>query len=575
MRSPARRDRARVVAPVVLLLTVVVALVRADPAVAVAGAVHPFGPTTADQVVVVSTPAPGSSRGTLTAYAWAGDHWQATIGPVTAWVGANGLTADPHEADGFTPVGQYSFTILFGAQPDPGTAMGYVQVGAADHWVDDPSSAVYNTWQQGAADGRWHSAENLSVYPYAAAFDFNQNPVVPDGNSAIFLHQGAGPTPGCIEIDQADLLRVMRWLTSAARPQIVIGVNASPPRHLPGPTTQHRVAVAGQAGVPVDAQAVIANITVTDAAQAGYVTVWPCGQAEPGTSNANFAAGATVADLTITAIGTDGAVCVDTSTPADVIVDVEGYVASSGTYRSTTPTRWIDTRDRGPGPHVTLDAPLALTVPADGPVPLAATMVAVTVTVTDAAAAGYLTVWPCAEPRPLASNADFAAGQTVAAFVVVGIDPDRQVCTATSAPADVIVDVEGYATGGSPVGAPDRLLDTRDDGGPVRASVPVAVPGTGGADGAASAAIALDLAATDTTADGYALAWPCASVRPTASTVGFSSGATVANVAIVPAGSVCVTASAPSDLVVDREVTFDTASGVRAFTPVRVLDTRT
>jgi hypothetical protein len=214
-------------------------------------------------------------------------------------------------------------------------------------------------------------------------------------------------------------------------------------------------------------------------------------------------------------------------------------------------------------------------VPTNGPVPLAATMVAVTVTVTDAAAAGYLTVWPCADPRPVASNADFAAGQTVAAFVLAGVDPARQLCAVTSTPADVIVDVEGYTVGTAPVGAPDRLLDTRDDGGPAAASVPVAVPGTAGTDGAASSAIALDLAATDTTADGYALAWPCATARPAASTVGFSSGATVANVAIVPAGSACVTASAPSDLVVDREVTFDTASGVRAFTPVRVLDTRT
>jgi L,D-peptidoglycan transpeptidase YkuD (ErfK/YbiS/YcfS/YnhG family) len=197
-----------------------------------ATAVHAITPVPASQVVVISAPAPGATQATLTTYAWAADHWQVAIGPVPAWVGTNGLTNDPHEADGFTPGGEYSITTVFGSQPDPGTHFTYVNVDDDDHWVDDPTSPVYNTWQRGSASGRWRSAENLSAYPYAAAFDFNQNPVVPNGNSAIFLHEGTAPTPGCIVVSRNDLLAVLRWLDPVAQPRIVIGVNVAPPVHL-------------------------------------------------------------------------------------------------------------------------------------------------------------------------------------------------------------------------------------------------------------------------------------------------------------------------------------------------------
>jgi L,D-peptidoglycan transpeptidase YkuD (ErfK/YbiS/YcfS/YnhG family) len=205
-----------------------------------AAAIHPVRQTSADQVVVVSAPAWGSSSVTVTAYSWTPAGWQQALGPMPAFIGVNGFTATPHEADGFTPVGQYAFTTLFGRLANPGTAMPYTTATADDHWVDDPTSPVYNTWQTGPANGRWDSAETLSNYAYAAAFDFNQSPVVPDANSAIFFHGGTAPSPGCIEVGADDLLAVLRWLTPAAHPVIVLGVGAVPPAHTPAvvaPTT--------------------------------------------------------------------------------------------------------------------------------------------------------------------------------------------------------------------------------------------------------------------------------------------------------------------------------------------------
>lgn len=109
-----------------------------------------------------------------------------------------------------------------------------------DHWVDDPTSVVHNTWQTGPAGGRWKSAETLSGYEYAVAFDFNEQPVVADANSVIFLHDGGGATPGCVVVDRPTLVAIMRWLDPHTRPRIVLGVDA---RVCPS-TSHHRTPAA-------------------------------------------------------------------------------------------------------------------------------------------------------------------------------------------------------------------------------------------------------------------------------------------------------------------------------------------
>jgi hypothetical protein len=79
-----------------------------------------------------------------------------------------------------------------------------------------------------------------------------------------------------------------------------------------------------------------------------------------------------------------------------------------------------------------------------------------------------VTVWPCDESRPLASNVNFsAAGVTVANAVVAKIaaagGSAGSICLFGSTGVDVIVDVQGYFTGEAYTGiAPDRFLDTRD-----------------------------------------------------------------------------------------------------------------
>lgn len=90
------------------------------------------------------------------------------------------------------------------------------------------------------------------------------------------------------------------------------------------------------------------------------------------------------------------------------------------------------------------------------------------VTVTNPAGPGFVTVWPCDESRPLASNVNFsAAGVTVAnavvAKVATGGPSAGSICLYASTGVDLIVDVQGSFTGAAYTGViPDRFLDTRD-----------------------------------------------------------------------------------------------------------------
>ena len=85
----------------------------------------------------------------------------------------------------------------------------------------------------------------------------------------------------------------------------------------------------GAGGVRTDATAVIANTTVTGATADSFVTVYPSGIALP-TSNINFSAGQTTANLVAVKIGSNGQVGVDNfSGSTDVIMDVVGYFAAT------------------------------------------------------------------------------------------------------------------------------------------------------------------------------------------------------------------------------------------------------
>ena len=79
------------------------------------------------------------------------------------------------------------------------------------------------------------------------------------------------------------------------------------------------------AGVNRDVGSVVLNVTVTGAQAPGFVTVWPCGTTRPTASNLNFEKGSTIPNAVIAKLSDAGDVCLFTSAPTHLIVDLNGY----------------------------------------------------------------------------------------------------------------------------------------------------------------------------------------------------------------------------------------------------------
>jgi len=186
-----------------------------------------------------------------------------------------------------------------------------------------------------------------------------------------------------------------------------------------------------------------------------------------------------VPNLVIAKVGAGGQVCIYSLQAADVIVDVTGYFpATSGFTPITNPQRVLDTRS-GVGAAASKLAggqTVALQVGGVAGVPPDAKAVVITTTVTGPTGPGFLTVFPCGQPQPLASNLNYVAGQTVPNSVIAKLGAGGQVCLSTFAAADLVVDVAGYFPAGSsftPIPNPRRILDTR----PGECRYPAAAPG--------------------------------------------------------------------------------------------------
>ena len=345
-----------------------------------------------------------------------------------------------------------------------------------------------------------------------------------------------------------------------------------------GPLTTGSVlelTVAGRGGVPADAVAATLNVTVTEPAAPGFVTVYPCGSARPTASNLNFDAGATIPNAVVSKIGTGGKVCIYASQPLQLVVDVDGEYPPTSSYHALNPARLLDSRPEQPtvdgqqrgtgvakaGTITTVQVAGRAAVPGD------ATAAVLNVTVTEPVAAGYATVFPCGTQPPTASNLNYVRAQTIPNLVVAKIGANGTVCIYTQFDTHLVVDVNGYFPAVTSYKAldPARLLDTRanhptiDGQGaaagvqPVGTVTAVHVTGRGGVPANAVTAV-LNVTVTEPGAAGYVTVYPCGIDPPLASNLNFVAGQTIPNAVISKIGTngnVCIYNSQPTHLVAD------------------------
>jgi hypothetical protein len=106
----------------------------------------------------------------------------------------------------------------------------------------------------------------------------------------------------------------------------------------------------GVEDIPLNASAVIVNLTATRGGLSGFVTAFPCGTVRPLASNLNFTPGSNVANMAIVKLGATGQLCLATNTDVDVIADVSGYLTNDTAITAVSPVRIYDSRE-GVDPH--------------------------------------------------------------------------------------------------------------------------------------------------------------------------------------------------------------------------------
>ena len=295
----------------------------------------------------------------------------------------------------------------------------------------------------------------------------------------------------------------------------------------PGAGSTTEIQVAGVAGVPANATAVVLNTTGTEATANGFVTFYPTAGTRPDVSNPNLATDQTRANLVVVKLGDGGKVSAFTQSGTHLVVDVMGYYApptgTAGRYTALTPARLVDTRQ---STKVGAQGTLAVPVAGRGGVPATgAAAVVVNIAATEADGPGYFTAHATGTARPGTSNLNVERRNgTVSNLAVVPLGADGSISIFSQRGAHLVVDVLGWygdatARGGYsglyvPV-VPSRVVDTRAGTGAPQATLGVAsaldvtLAGVGGVPGnGAAASVAVTVTAVDSLRDGYVSVYP-------------------------------------------------------------------
>jgi hypothetical protein len=286
--------------------------------------------------------------------------------------------------------------------------------------------------------------------------------------------------------------------------------------------------------------AVDLNVTAVSPAAAGFVTVYPCGGGVPNVSNLNFKAGDVIPNHVIVAAN-GGAVCVSSSVPTGLIVDLQGVWRGSRGFVAQTPTRTFDSRNVAGGAPST-----GGTIQVAGLDPARAFFG--NVTVVGALNAGFATVYPCAAAVPSTSNLNYRAEQTRAALFVATPDSAGNLCIFVSGGGHVIVDSFGSVSTTKVANSYSaRLVDTRSTAPSAGLVAGSQAPATGTFD-------LLNVTSAGSMSPGFLTVFPCGQAVPNTSLVNYGIADASPN-SVSTTSSTCVQPSSATNVIVDRMLT--------------------
>ncbi len=325
-------------------------------------------------------------------------------------------------------------------------------------------------------------------------------------------------------------------------------------------TVKLRVVGSGTGNAEV-ATAVALNVTALDSNDAGFITVWPCDKAEPATSNLNFAAKQIIPNAVVTRISADGYICLKASAAVGVLVDTSGWFPAGSYMQPKSPDRLVDTRNSS---MLAANTPLEVPVTGRFDVPADASATLINVTAVGAVADGFVTVFPCGQAAPLASNINFRAGQNVPNLVLAAAGIGGKTCIQSSVATHILADVTAWFPAAADVKAqaPARIMDTRiarpDSAipGRIAAGETLTLPlhQTPATPLLRSSGAIINVTVTGPSTSGFMTVFPCGAVRPLASNLNFQAGVDAANLVITSSnadGSICLYSDSVADVIVD------------------------
>ncbi len=332
--------------------------------------------------------------------------------------------------------------------------------------------------------------------------------------------------------------------------------------------------IAGVGGVPSNAIAITANVTVTGQTAAGWLYVGPTVDTAPMASTINFPVGDNRANGVTVALSPQGTVGAwygaGGGNTTYLIIDVTGYfltgTAGAG-YVQFGPHRVLDTRsgvgNTGlsgqfvSGRHRLIQIAGVAGLPSSGIVAVAGN-----ITVVRPSAKGYVTLGPDPTDTPGQSTINFPVGDNRANNVVVPVNADGTLSAvyigSGGARLDLVLDISGYftASGGALYNTldPVRIMDSRSGVGvsgsfAANKAKTLQVTGHGGVP-AAAVAVTANLTVTSQSFGGFAavgpsidastnfsnLNFPVRDNRANGVTVPLTSGGTLDLIYVAPAG---------------------------------------
>ncbi len=223
----------------------------------------------------------------------------------------------------------------------------------------------------------------------------------------------------------------------------------------------------------------------------------------------------------------------------------------------------------------------SIQIPQSSGVPADTAAVFANVTVVDGDERGFAVAGACTEGRPETSNVNWASPNAVANLSLVQVE-NGEFCVYLSGPADVVVDLVGYAAPSATLGyepvPPTRILDTRAAGGSsLRAGETqrVRLPAALRERSPAGVGVTVTVISDRPT---FVSVHACGDSGRATSTVNTFSPVPVANSVLVPVdavGSFCVTSPEAADVILDVQGIYVTGGArLQILSPTRLVDTR-